>query len=371
RAPARPPLRRAAPEDLAALCALEESAFSGDRISARSWRSLLASASAAVLVAPAGQQALDGAAVLLTRRASGVARLYSIAVASAARGHGVGGALVQACIEAARGKGCSVLRLETRADNRAAQSLFRRFGFTEIGRKPRYYADGQTAWRFEKSLWNPGGAGRPVALAAPFYAQTLDFTCGPCALMMAMAALRPQLPCDRASEIRLWREATTVFMAAGHGGCGPFGLALAAARRGFRVTVHAPAGTRLFTGSVRDERKKEVIELVEADSREHLQKRPDARIDSAPVTPERIASHLQHGAVPVVLISLWRLHGEKGPHWVVVTGFDGSVFRILDPMAEPPPGDPGIGVGIDEFRRITRYGRRRHTAAVVLESKKT
>jgi hypothetical protein len=72
----------------------------------------------------------------------------------------------------------------------------------------------------------------------------------------------------------------------------------------------------------------------------------------------QLVDHLASGRVPIVLISLWRLHGEKGPHWVVVTGFDGHVFRILDPMVTPGGRRPSHGpVTVDEFHRITRYGR--------------
>ncbi len=186
---------------------------------------------------------------------------------------------------------------------------------------------------------------------------------------MAMAALDSSITIDRATEIRLWREATTVFMAAGHGGCGPFGLALAAVRRGFHAAVYAPPGQPLFIDSVRDPRKKDVIALVEADFRAELAT-TSATLVPAAVSTQRMAEHLRQGGVPVVLISLWRLHGEKGPHWVVVTGFDGHVFRILDPIAAPAPADPGLAVSVDEFRRITRYGRRRQTAAVILSKER-
>ena len=183
---------------------------------------------------------------------------------------------------------------------------------------------------------------------------------------MAMAALDAGTVLDRTAEIRLWREATTVFMAAGHGGCGPFGLALAAVRRGFGSTVYAPAGHAMFVESVRDARKKEVISLVEADFRAEFAA-TGQRVLPAPVTAAQLALHLRQGSVPLVLISLWRLHGEKGPHWVVVTGFDGHVFRTLDPMSAPQGGaDPGISVSVDEFKRIARYGRRRQSAAVII-----
>jgi ribosomal protein S18 acetylase RimI-like enzyme len=362
-------LRPARLEDLPALLRLEQAAFRGDRLSPRSWRSLVARPSAIVMVALCREGSLLGATVLLLRAGSAVARLYSIAVDAAARGRGVGRRLLERCIDDAHDRGCSVLRLETRADNRAAQALFRRLGFSELDRKPGYYEDGQSAWRFQKSLWNEGSATQLVALDAPYYAQTLDFTCGPCALMMAMAALKPALRLDRSAEIHIWREATTVFMTAGHGGCGPYGLALAAARRGFDVQVHAPSGPRLFVDSVRDPDKKAVIELVEADSRAQLARLPGAQLDASQATPERIARHLRSGAVPIVLVSLWRLQGERSPHWVTVAGFDGTVFRLLDPVAAAPGDDPGVAVSVDEFRRITRYGRRRHTAAVVLSRK--
>jgi hypothetical protein len=51
--------------------------------------------------------------------------------------------------------------------------------------------------------------------------------------MMAMKALDPAMELNRTLELRLWREATTIFMTSGHGGCGPYGLALSAYRRGF------------------------------------------------------------------------------------------------------------------------------------------
>ncbi|WP_198968666.1 peptidase C39 family protein [Xylophilus sp. ASV27] len=362
--PTPPSLRAATAQDAAALAQLENETFAGDRISLRSWHRLIASDSATVMVARLGGR-IAGASVLLCRRRTSVARLYSIAVAAAARGRGVARTLLEAAIKRARATGASVLRLETRHDNHAAQALFAHHGFVQFERRAHYYEDGADALRLQRSLWNIATAPQSAALRTPYYAQTLDFSCGPCALLMAMAALEPGTRIDRTAEIRLWREATTVFMAAGHGGCGPFGLAMAAVRRGFHAQVYAPAGTRLFIGSVRDPRKKEVIELVEADFRAELEATA-APVFSAPVSPERIASHLRQGGVPVVLISLWRLHGEKGPHWVVVTGFDGAVFRILDPIATTAQDDPGISISVDEFSRIARYGRHRQTAAVVL-----
>ncbi|HAQ00126.1 MAG TPA: ribosomal-protein-alanine acetyltransferase, partial [Rhodospirillum rubrum] len=77
-----------------------------------------------------------------------------------------------------------------------------------------------------------------VSSRVPLYHQTLEFTCGSACLMMAMHALDSRQPMTRSHEIRLWREATTIFMASGHGGCGPHGLALAAHRRGFEAEIY-------------------------------------------------------------------------------------------------------------------------------------
>jgi ribosomal protein S18 acetylase RimI-like enzyme len=356
--------------DWIALSELEQASFPGDRISPRSWRSFLASPSAVVTVARSasagvGPPALVGAAVVLRRARTSVARLYSLAIAKEARGRGISVALLEDATQRMRDAGAAVLRLETRLDNVAAQRLFARCGFVQRGRKAAYYDDGEDALLYQKSLWNLPAAEHDAALRAPYYGQTLDFTCGPCALLMAMAALDSSTVLDRAEEIRIWREATTVFMAAGHGGCGPHGLALAAERRGFRATVYAPDGKAMFVDSVRDIRKKEVIQLVEADFRFELAS-TQARLLPASMSAAQLVDHLHQGRVPIVLISLWRLHGEKGPHWVVVTGFDGHVFRILDPMVTPLAGDPDMTITVDEFHRITRYGRRRQTAAVVI-----
>ncbi|WCM86713.1 GNAT family N-acetyltransferase/peptidase C39 family protein [Acidovorax sp. NCPPB 3576] len=363
-----------APADARALEAIERASFLGDRISLPSWRRLLRSRSARVMVArPAagaapGGGTLLGACVVLRRRGTSVARLYSIAVVPQARHGGIASAFLAEALDCARRWGCALLRLESRAENVAAHRLFQRFGFVAVGRAPAYYADGADAIRFEKDVFDGHRQDRLMLPGARHYGQTLDFTCGPCALLIAMSALAPDTVLDQAAEIRLWREATTVFMAAGHGGCGPFGLACAALRRGFGVAVYAAAGSSLFIDSVREPHKKRVIQRVEDDFRAELVGQ-GAPVFALPVSPEGVIEQLRHGHVPIVLISLWRLHREKAPHWVVITGFDGAVFRVLDPMARSGEGDGGVSVSLSEFKKMARYGRRRRTAAVILSRK--
>jgi [ribosomal protein S18]-alanine N-acetyltransferase len=147
-------VRHATLADLADLIELENATFSSDRLSPRQWRRHLGSDRAAILVIPVRQKP-GAAAVLFFRSGSRIARLYSLAVSAAARGQGLGERLLGACEDAARQRGCSQLRLEVRADNMAARRLYDRRGYQLFGRYASYYADGEDALRYRKSV-TPG-----------------------------------------------------------------------------------------------------------------------------------------------------------------------------------------------------------------------
>lgn len=144
-------VRVANASDWEALAALETASFTEDRIAPRGWRRLLMQPSALVLVAPRNT-AINGALVLLFRRGTEVARVYSIAVAEPARGAGMGGTLIEWAVLAAAARGCTAMRLETRLDNHPARALFARHGFTVTGRTERYYQDGMAALRLERPI---------------------------------------------------------------------------------------------------------------------------------------------------------------------------------------------------------------------------
>lgn len=144
-------IRRAEATDLDALLDLEQRSFSGDRISRAQYRRHLDSDSALVLIATAERQ-VCGSAVLFLRRRSRLARLYSLATHPAARGRGIGSALLDAIARAARQRGCRALRLEVRSDNATAIALYERRGFRRIGSHAGYYEDGADALRLERVL---------------------------------------------------------------------------------------------------------------------------------------------------------------------------------------------------------------------------
>lgn len=66
--------------------------------------------------------------------------LGNVAVSPAVRGEGIGGALVDAVLEAITARGATECFLEVRVSNEAAQSLYRQRGFAVVGRRPRYYS---------------------------------------------------------------------------------------------------------------------------------------------------------------------------------------------------------------------------------------
>jgi ribosomal-protein-alanine N-acetyltransferase len=66
--------------------------------------------------------------------------LGNVAVSEAARGAGIGGALVDAVVERIQERGATECYLEVRESNRSAQSLYRQRGFVQVGRRPRYYS---------------------------------------------------------------------------------------------------------------------------------------------------------------------------------------------------------------------------------------
>ena len=174
-------VRNAERGDLDALAALEHRVFATDRLSRRSLQRFLRAPSAEVLVAQ-DHTGLAGNAIVLFRPRSVIARLYSIAVAPAMSGRGVGTMLLAAAEAAALARGCRAIRLEVHVTNHAAIARYRKSGYREFDRLRKYYEDGGDALRFEKRLDLPAPKAAP-----PYIHQTTEFTCGPACMMMALA----------------------------------------------------------------------------------------------------------------------------------------------------------------------------------------
>ena len=174
--------RDARPDDLVALLELENLCFEHDRLSPRSFQWMIARAHASLAVAEAGGRVM-GYALLLFHRGTSLARLYSIAIAPGARGHGLGKALLAEAERRARDHDCAYLRLEVRPDNlppspstSGSATAASPASTTTTRTTPRRCAT-------KRIVQRPLDAARAV----PYYQQSTEFTCGPACLMMAMA----------------------------------------------------------------------------------------------------------------------------------------------------------------------------------------
>ncbi|MEX6509000.1 GNAT family N-acetyltransferase/peptidase C39 family protein [Jiella sp. M17.18] len=367
-------IRPAEPGDLDRLVALETEVFEADRISRRSFRNLIGAPSAAVIVAvgpgEGSGRPLLGYAALLVRRGTGLARLYSLAVSHAAAGRGVGRALLKAAEAASFERDRIAIRLEVREDNERAIRLYRSEGYRPIGRYLDYYADHMPALRFEKTLRGD----KPIETGVPYYEQTTDFTCGACCLMMAMARDVPGFTLDPVMEIRLWREATTIFMMSGPGGCDPYGLAVTAHEFGLRSEIHVSQAGDLFLEGVRSAEKQKVMALAQEDFRRRAAQY-DIPVVIRPFALSDVRGAIASGQTVVVLISGYHMFAKKVPHWVLAHGDDGRHIIIHDPWVADERGETiadaaSLPIPYDTFDRIARFGKVGLRAAVFLSQRK-
>jgi ribosomal protein S18 acetylase RimI-like enzyme len=377
-------IRTGTAADLGALIDLENRVFATDRMSRRSLRHFLTSPTAAVIVAEhAGRNAhigriaggdriadgdrIAGCAVVLFRPSSAVARLYSIAVDPRSGGCGIGPALLDGAEQAVLAHDCVTLRLEVHENNARAIARYRKAGYREFGRHHGYYADKGDALRFEKRLVPRL---RGLAEAPPYFHQTTDFTCGSACMMMALAwadgSFRPSPAC----EFELWREASTIFLTSGMGGCEPYGLAVTLKRRGLSPEIYVSRRGPYFVDTVHQADRKRVMRLTQE------QFRHDAEALAIPthLTPPResvLMAALGQGAAAIVLVAGYHMVRLGVPHWVFAFGREGRYVLVHDPAAIRD--DQGIAAAAETyavpwtaFARMTRYGRDKLSAAILI-----
>jgi ribosomal-protein-alanine N-acetyltransferase len=82
---------------------------------------------------------------VLARLAGGEAEILTLAVARSHRREGLGWRLMDAVLRELHAQRADKLFLEVDETNHAAIALYRRFGFREVGKRPRYYQSGDGA----------------------------------------------------------------------------------------------------------------------------------------------------------------------------------------------------------------------------------
>ena len=163
----------------------------------------------------------------------------------------------------------------------------------------------------------------PVA-PSTFWSQSLEFSCGPSALGSVLLALGWIPSQDRfAEELEIWRESTAVACPGTH----PFGLALAAVRRGFAAEVRT-VGPRpwLWRHIQRHHRSLGLREYRAVErSLARACRRAGVRLGTRAAPPRgdragllltRSADHARHRA---------------DPHWIGLVPTRGSV-TVMDPL---------------------------------------
>lgn len=353
--------------DLDALVNLEQASFSNDRLSKRSFQHHILSPHSDLLVVNSHAGQLLAYGLVLKRRGTRLARLYSLAVSTEARHKGIAKQLLAQLEQMAADDERHLMRLEVAKNNHSAIALYQACGYRIFGEYADYYEDHTDALRMVKRVRTirESGIHQPI----PWLPQSTDFSCGPASLMMAMASLDATFTPSIEVELDIWREATTIFMTSGHGGCHPFGLALAAQRRGFTSAVWLNTNQPLFVDGVRSDHKKSIMSAVHHQFLQQCQDR-DVSLHYKALSLSDIYHHLEAGNAVLILVSTYRLDEKKAPHWVVVTGMDDRCLFVHDPDLDEATQTAldcqYVPIAKADFEKMAAFGAQRIRAAVIV-----
>ncbi|WP_190972096.1 peptidase C39 family protein [Bifidobacterium vespertilionis] len=198
------------------------------------------------------------------------------------------------------------------------------------------------------------------------YRQTTEFTCGPVALLDALHRRGLAPSPTRDEELALWREATIVVA------CDPYGLALAADRRGARPEVYvSAAGPVLHPDSGLGILDARLARDTQLDFERQVRERGIA-VRVGAFGAETIGRLVDDGRIAVVLIDELHMHGEACPHWVTVTGRDPSgALLVDDPWTDADFGESAVDafqmpVWQDDLDLMIRYDAPRSAQAMLV-----
>ena len=356
---------------------LEKATFPDDAISKRSFRRFIESSTADFFVM-LNDKRVVGYYVVLFRNNTNLARLYALVLSPQFRGKGLGKQLLQHAEDRADLRHCLFLRTEVATSNQIAQQLFINAGFRAVELREAYFppstSQSQDALilqkllpRYELGEDNSVGA---TERYVPMMTQSTEFTCGPASLLMALDYFgRPTADASQ-EELEIWREATTIYMTSGHGGCGPHGLARAAFKRGLSVRVAVNTDDALFIDSVRQEQKKEVMQRIQQADIDYLH-RHGVTIDVCDYGVAELKADLGAGKLILALISTYHFDGVRAPHWVLICAADDDFIYINDPDYDTLPWESPterqyLPIPIATFNKAFGFGGRKQKAAVIV-----
>ncbi|MFW1677771.1 GNAT family N-acetyltransferase/peptidase C39 family protein [Pontibacter sp. JAM-7] len=361
-------LREATRSDIDQLVKLEESAPGNKQLSKRRMKYWVDTCHRIFLIAERRDE-IQGYILILLHKGTRLARLHSLAISSKHQKQGIAKQLLVEAEKKAAAHNRFFMRVEVARNNSAAISLYEKLGYKIFELREHHYQNHQDAVRMQKRIRNI--AEPSLHRTIPWYQQSTDFTCGPAALMMAMAGLDNTVIMNQTSELAIWREATTIFMTSGHGGCHPIGLALAAHHRGFAANVYLNTQEPLFINGVRTPAKKEVIRNVDKQFRATAQQQGLA-IYHQEITQDHIAQWIESGHSIIILISTYRMDGRKAPHWVTISGIDDNCLYVHDPDPETGKQDAFdcqyVPIAREDFALMSGFGAEKLRTCVVISN---
>ncbi len=143
-------IRPATAADLSSLMAIEQQSVTAAHWSAAQYQTAITGLSPRrVALVAEDESAIQG--FLIARATDREWEIENIVVADAAQRRGLGTRLLQELLELARRQEAESVFLEVRSSNHAAQALYKKCAFVEIGRRPRYYhepAEDAVLYRF-------------------------------------------------------------------------------------------------------------------------------------------------------------------------------------------------------------------------------
>lgn len=176
---------------------------------------------------------------------------------------------------------------------------------------------------------------RTSRTAVPYMRQTTDFTCGPSALSMLLAQCGVIARVNRATELELWRAATTVMA------CDPYGLALAARAQGLTPRIVISTGETLFLGEDATAQDRELARFIQ-DGFAGRAAQEGIDTERRAFGVAELAEIIGDGGAAIVLVDEILVHGDACPHWILVHAMDGDTFIAHDPWTETGQGESWV-----------------------------
>jgi ribosomal-protein-alanine N-acetyltransferase len=143
-----PALSEARPNDAAAIAALHTASFQRGWGEDEVYRLLIEK----TVVAHRATSGTTMTGFILSRMAAGEAEILSVAIAPRQRGRGLARPLLDLHLRRLAGLGVRTVFLEVDEHNAAARALYRRAGFSGVGRRQGYYQTGAAALVLRRDL---------------------------------------------------------------------------------------------------------------------------------------------------------------------------------------------------------------------------